>query len=103
LDEAMVKYVSVSDEELKAPVVDYSTYYPTGEGQPKLAEVTYGELKSGAIQINGKRVPTGCFSSYVKAREVAEHLKDLIQNGKFLLSKPVAALPGTSFEEEGAA
>jgi uncharacterized protein (DUF39 family) len=103
LDEEMVKYVSVSDEELKAPVVDYSTYYPTGQGKPKLAEITYAELKSGSIQVNGKEVPTGCFSSYAKARAIAEHLKDQIENGKFVLSQPVAPLPGACFEKEGAA
>jgi len=103
LDEEIVKYVSVSDDALKAPVVDYSTYYPSGKGEPKLAEVTYAELKSGTIQVNGKKVPTGCFSSYVKAREVAEHFKNLIEHGKFFLSKPVAALPGALFEKEAAA
>jgi len=33
IDEDMMKFVSVSDEELFAPVVDYSHFYPTGEGR----------------------------------------------------------------------
>jgi len=94
LDEEMMKFVSVSDDELTAPVVDYSRFYPTGEGEALLGEVTYAQLKSGSIEVKGKQVPTGCFSSYSKAREVAEHLKSLIQNGGFLLSQPVAPLPG---------
>jgi uncharacterized protein (DUF39 family) len=101
LDEEMMKFVSVSDAELKAPVVDYSTYYPTGEGEAKLSEVTYAELKSGTVKINGKNVPTGCFSSYAKAKEVAEHLKHLIENGDFLLTDSVASLPGPSAGKEG--
>ena len=101
LDEEMMKFVSVTDEDLRAPVVDYSAYYPTGEGVAKLAEVTYSELKSGAIEINGKKVPTGCFSSYALAREVAEHLKHLIVNREFLLSQFVSPLPGASFGKEG--
>jgi uncharacterized protein (DUF39 family) len=88
LDEEMMRFVSVSDDELTAPVVDYSRFYPTGEG-----EVTYAQLKSGSIEVKGKQVPTGCFSSYSKAREVAEHLKSLIQSGGFLLTQPVAPLP----------
>jgi uncharacterized protein (DUF39 family) len=101
LDEEMMKFVSVTDEDLRAPVVDYSAYYPIGEGVAKLAEVTYAELKSGAVEINGKKVPTGCFSSYALAREVAEHLKQLIRNREFLLSQFVSALPGASVGKEG--
>jgi uncharacterized protein (DUF39 family) len=94
IDEDMMKAVSVSDEELFAPVVDYSRFYPTGEGEALLGEVTYAQLKSGSIEVKGKRVPTGCFSSYSKAGEVAGKLKSLIQDGNFLLSQPVAQLPG---------
>jgi uncharacterized protein (DUF39 family) len=94
LDEEMMKFVSVSDDELIAPIVDYSRFYPTGEGEALLGEVTYAQLKSGSIEVKGKQVPTGCFSSYSKARVVAEHLKSLIQSGDFLLSQPVAPLPG---------
>jgi uncharacterized protein (DUF39 family) len=94
IDEDMMKAVSVSDEELIAPVVDYSRFYPTGEGEALLAEVTYAQLKTGSIELRGKKVPTGCFSSYSKAREVAGQLKSLIQSGDFLLSQPVAQLPG---------
>jgi uncharacterized protein (DUF39 family) len=95
IDEDMMKAVSVSDDELFAPVVDYSRFYPVGEGEALLGEVTYAQLKSGSIEVKGKQVPTGCFSSYSKAREVAGQLKSLIQKGDFLLTQPVAPLPGT--------
>jgi len=94
IDEDMMKFVSVSDDELFAPVVDYSRFYPIGEGEALLGEVTYAQLKSGSIEVKGKQIPTGCFSSYSKAREVAGQLKSLIQTGRFLLSQPVAPLPG---------
>jgi len=55
------EFVSVSDEDLTAPVVDYSRFYPTGEGEALLGEVTYAQLKSGSIEVKGKQVPTGCF------------------------------------------
>jgi uncharacterized protein (DUF39 family) len=101
LDEDMMKFVSVSDEELRAPVVDYSEFYPRGEGAAKLGEVTYAELRSGRIKVNGKEVPTGCFSSYAAAREVAEKLKGLVKEGQFLLTQFVCALPGASVGKEG--
>jgi len=94
LDEDMVRFVSVSDAQLSAPVVDYSTYYPTGEGASKLEDVSYQELKSGSIRIKGKDIPTGSFSSYALARKVAGHLKNLIQKGEFLLTQAQAPLPG---------
>jgi len=100
LDEDMVRSVSVTDSELKAPVVDYSTYYPTGEGEAKLAEVTYEELKSGSIRIKDQDVPTGSFSSYAMAREVAGHLKHLIQSGDFLLTQLQVPLPGANEGKE---
>jgi uncharacterized protein (DUF39 family) len=94
LDEEMVRSVSVADAELFAPIIDYSTFYPTGKGEPKLGEVSYEELKSGHIHFQGRDIPTGSFSSYASAREVAGYLKDLICQGKFLLTQPQAPLPG---------
>ena len=103
LDEDMLRFVSVTDADIKAPVVDYSVYYPTGEGEPLLGQVTYAELKSGTIRVNGKEVPTGSFSSYLKAREVAEFLKDAIRDKAFYLSSFVAPLPGPAAGKGGAA
>ncbi|UCD32065.1 MAG: homocysteine biosynthesis protein [Desulfobacterales bacterium] len=100
LDEEIVRSVSVTDNELKAPVVDYSEFYPRGEGAAKIGEVTYEELKSGSIRIKDQDVPTGSFSSYAKAREVAQHLKQLIQNGDFYLTQWQAPLPGANTGKE---
>ncbi|MBU0985965.1 MAG: homocysteine biosynthesis protein, partial [Proteobacteria bacterium] len=100
IDEEMVRSVSITDDEIKAPVVDYSTYYPTGKGEAKLGEVTYKELKSGSIRIKGQNVPTGSFSSYALAREVAQHLKHLIQRGDFFLTQLQAPLPGAAVGKE---
>ena len=100
LDEEMMEFVSITDADIKAPIVDYSVFYPTGEGASVLGEVTYAELKSGSIEIDGRKVPTGGFSSYAKAAEVAALLKSQIQRGDFLLTQPVASLPRPSTGEE---
>jgi uncharacterized protein (DUF39 family) len=93
LDEEMVKFTSVRDDELFAQIVDYSEAYP--QGKPgSLGEVSYAELKTGKITIQGKEVPTGSLSSYPKAREIARTLKEWIQKKQFLLSETVAPLPG---------
>jgi len=95
--------VAVTDAQLKAPVVDYSEFYPTGQGEAKLGEVTYEELKSGSIRIKNQDVPTGSFSSYTLARKVAHHLKQLIQDGSFLLTQFQSPLPGAVIKKEAAA
>jgi len=100
IDEDMLRSVSVTDAQLKAPVVDYSEFYPTGQGEAKLGEVTYKELKSGSIHIKDQDIPTGSFSSYALARKVAHHLKQLIQEGDFLLTQFQAPLPGAAIGKE---
>jgi len=92
IDEEMVKFVSVRDDGLYAPVVDYSDAYPNLEGGI-IARVSYSELKSGSVSIRGRKVSTGSLSSYPMAVEIAETLKKWIEKGKFLLTQKVASLP----------
>jgi len=93
LSEEILEYTTVTDQDIIAPVVDYSEAYP--QRQPDiLAEVSYAELKSGKIKVKGKDVPTASMSSYPRAVEIATTLKEWIQSGKFLLTEPVAPLPG---------
>ncbi|MFA5839139.1 MAG: homocysteine biosynthesis protein [Candidatus Margulisiibacteriota bacterium] len=92
LNEEMVKYTAVRDQDLLAAVVDYSEAYPQGKPDV-LGEVNYAQLKSGEIEVNGKKVPTSGISSYKKALVIASDLKEQIQKGKFLLTEKVADLP----------
>jgi L-aspartate semialdehyde sulfurtransferase len=93
LTEEILKYTTVTDAEIFAPVVDYSSAYPNREPEI-LGEVSYAELRSGKIKVKGKEVPTASLSSYPRAVEIAKTLKEWIQNGKFFLSEPVEPLPG---------
>jgi L-aspartate semialdehyde sulfurtransferase len=93
LDEEMAYFTSKSDEDFYAQVVDYSHDYPERISK-SLCEVTYAQLKSGRIKVNGKTVLTYPVSSYSKAQEIASILKEWIHTGEFLLSTPVAPLPG---------
>lgn len=93
LDEEMARFTAVRDEDIQAPIMDYSRGYPYFEGGP-LGHVSYAELKSGSITVQGKTVPTTPMSSYVRAKEIAEVLKAWVQKGEFLLTEPVERLPG---------
>lgn len=101
LDEEILKFTMIKDEEILAQVVDYSDAYP--QFIPgSLGEVNYKQLKSGKITVQGKDVPTSGLSSYVKAGEIARILKEWIEAGKFFLTQPVELLPsidsGISFK-----
>ena len=93
LSEEILKYTAVSDKDILAPIVDYSEAYPQAKPDV-LGEVSYAQLKSGKIKVQGKNVPTASLSSYPRAVEIATILKEWILSGKFLLTEPVAPLPG---------
>jgi uncharacterized protein (DUF39 family) len=95
LNEEMAQFCGVSDEELLAPIVDYGTDYPAGTGRV-LGRVSYAQLKRGVITLEGKEIPTVPLSSMVRAREIANLLKEWIASGKFLLGEPVELLPTDS-------
>jgi uncharacterized protein (DUF39 family) len=93
LSEEILKYTTVTDDQIIATVVDYSDAYPNRRNEP-VGEVTYGQLKSGKVTLQGKKVSTASLSSYSRAVEIAKTLQDWIKAGKFELTQPVAALPG---------
>ena len=93
ISEEILRYTMVTDDDIMAPVVDYSKAYPQLKPDV-LAEVSYGQLRSGKIKIQGKDVPTASLSSYPRAVEIATTLKEWIQSRKFLLTNPVAPIPG---------
>jgi len=87
LNEEMAGFTSVKDDDIYTQVVDYSEDYPNATGKI-LKKVSYGDLKSGEIEIDGKKIPSVPLSSVVKAREIAEILKKNINEGKFLIGEP---------------
>jgi len=95
LDEEILQYTAVSDADIVGQIIDYSGPYPARE-PGTVAEVSYAELRSGKVTVNGKQVPTSSMSSYPRALEIAETLKTWIQKGQFLLTEASAPLPGAS-------
>lgn len=92
LNEEIAMYAGVSDDEIFTQVVDYGEDYPSGKAR-SLAQVSYAQLRSGTITVDGKEIPTVPLSSYSKALEIALILKEWIINGKFLLGEPQFTLP----------
>lgn len=92
LNEEVAHYCAVQDEDILVPVVDYGEDYPSAAGRV-LKYVTYAELRQGQIEVEGQTVPTVPLSSLVRAREIANILKDWLKAGTFLLGEPVELLP----------
>jgi len=86
LNSEVMKGVAIKDEDIYTQIIDYS--FPHRE-RPSLGRVNYKQLREGNITIRGENVPTSPLSSYAKAREIAQKLKEEILNGKFLLQKPI--------------
>lgn len=92
LNEEIVKFTAVSDDEIFTQIVDYGRDYPNGINK-SYGTVSYSELKGGTIRVNDQDVPSVPLSSVIRAREIAEILKKWIQKGKFTLGEPQELLP----------
>jgi uncharacterized protein (DUF39 family) len=92
LNEEILQRTCVRDRDILAPVTDYSHDYPEKTGRV-IRYVSYEELRSGQIEVEGKKVEVGSMSSYYKALEIANLLADEIRRGEFLVSRPLAPLP----------
>lgn len=93
LDEDMARFVTVRDRDIRTMLFDYGV---PGRSRPTLKVVDYAELRSGSVELNGKKVRTAPLSSLHKAREIAATLKDWIRRGEFYLQEPAAPLPADS-------
>ena len=92
LNEEVLKRTCVRDRDILAPVVDYSSDYPQNTGKV-ICYVSYEQLRSGRIKVEGKEVAVGSLSSYYKALQIANLLADEIRRGDFRLAEPIAPLP----------
>lgn len=90
LDEQAVANCAVQDEDIVAPIVDFSI---PRRVRPTFGLVNYAQLKSGSLKIEGETVRTAPLASIARSREIAEILKQQISQGSFFLADPVAPLP----------
>ena len=94
LNEQMAGFTAVRDEEIFTQIVDYGYDYPTAISRSH-GEVSYAELKSGTIKFDGREIPATPLSSYSRALEIAEILKEWIASGRFQLGEAQKLFPGS--------
>ncbi|MEC4880078.1 MAG: homocysteine biosynthesis protein [Scytonema sp. PMC 1070.18] len=90
LNEEVVARCGVEDKDLVAPVVDFSI---PRRVRPTFGLVSYAQLKSGRITIEGKTVRVAPLASIFFSKQVALELKRWIESGDFTLAEPVAPIP----------
>jgi uncharacterized protein (DUF39 family) len=90
LNEQVVAHSAVQDQDLVAPVMDFSI---PRRVRPTFGLVSYAQLKSGHVTLEGKNVRVAPLASLFLSRQVAIELKTWIQAGSFQLTEPVASLP----------
>ena len=90
LNEGLAKKTAISDADLITDIIDYGV---PRRDKPNLGQVNYEEMKSGCVKINGKEVKCSPLSSFYYAKKIAGTLKKWIQDGNFLLNKPIETLP----------
>ncbi len=88
LDEEMMRYVSVENKDLHTNLIDYSD-----SDHPVVRKVSYEELRSGSVEVNGKVIRTSPLSSLDRAREIADVLGSWIKKGEFFLQEPIQMFP----------
>jgi uncharacterized protein (DUF39 family) len=90
LREEVIAHCAVQDQDIVAPVMDFSI---PRRVRPTFGLVTYAQLKTGRMTIEGKTVRVASLASLARSREVAQILKQWIEAGEFLLTEPVAGVP----------
>ncbi len=91
LNEDMARFTGVADKDILAPVVDYSSDYPEQNGRI-LGHVSYRDLYSGEIEVQGRKVKSFSLSNRKQGEKVASELKNWIERKSFFLTSPAETL-----------
>ncbi|MDI3497576.1 homocysteine biosynthesis protein [Archaeoglobus sp.] len=90
LDAEMAKFTAVRNSEIETKILDFGV---ARRDRPVVRKVTYEELISGRVEINGEEVRVSPLSSFYMAEKIMKELKRQIERGEFLLTAPVDRIP----------
>jgi uncharacterized protein (DUF39 family) len=90
LDIDIAETLALTDADIQATVFDYGVQH---RSRPALGKVTYAELRTGHVTIDGHKVPVGPISSLPKARRIAAVVKDWVSEQRWTLKEPSQLLP----------
>jgi len=90
LDDDLAATLALTDADLTATIFDYGVQR---RSRPSLGQVSYAQLRTGSIEIDGKKVLAGPISSLPTARKIAAELKRWIAEERYALAPPLQQLP----------
>ncbi len=90
LDADMARFTAVRNSEIETKIIDFSV---ARRDRPVVRKVTYEELISGKVEINGEEVRVSPLSSFYMAEKIMEELKRQVERGEFSLTAPVDRIP----------
>jgi len=93
LNEGLARKTAIRDSQILTDIVDYSI---PRRDRPKFGQVSYQELKSGSINLNGKKIRVSSLSSLKMAKKISQTLKKWIDEETFFLTSPVERLSTNS-------
>jgi ferredoxin len=93
LNSKIAESTGISDGQIVTKVIDYGI---PSRDRPSLQDVTYSELKSGFIEVNGQEIKTSPLSSFKVAGRIANLLKERIASGTFQITSPVESVSATT-------
>ncbi|PKL38089.1 MAG: hypothetical protein CVV44_13050 [Spirochaetae bacterium HGW-Spirochaetae-1] len=96
LNEDLAYFTGISNRDIYYPVVDYGYDYPSGVNRT-LGEVSFAQMQSGIIQVQGRDVAAAPLSSYPMAKKIAVILKEWIEKG-FTVGVPQIQFPSVSYD-----
>lgn len=99
INEDMAYFTGIGNKDLYYQVIDYGLDYPSGISR-SLGEVSYAQLSSGQIELQGKTVTSSPVASYPLAARIAGILKKWIAENRFTLGVPQMQLPTVPFERD---
>jgi uncharacterized protein (DUF39 family) len=90
LDEDMARRTAIRNRDIHVRILDYGVQR---RDRPLVKEVTYEELFSGKVEIDGRTIRSSPLSSMKISEKIMDELKGWIEDKKFFLTAPLESLP----------
>jgi uncharacterized protein (DUF39 family) len=98
INEEIAAFTGIPNKEIMSPVIDYGYDYPNAINKV-MGHVSYEDLMKGEVMIGGQKIPTAPMASIPMAREIAQNVKEWVENG-FTIGEPQMLFPSVPFNRK---
>ena len=89
LNEEIAKQTAITNDMIETNMIDYGVAI---RDRPVVRTVTYEELLSGSVDVEGLEVKTASLSSFKIARKIMKETKEWIDKGEFTFCEDIERL-----------